>query len=194
MFTGIITETAAVKGARTTKDGLRLTFAKPPAWQDLTLGESVATDGACLTVEAIRDDEYDCVLVPETLSKTTFGGTVPKAVNLERALAAGDRLGGHFVQGHVDGVGTVEQVDVADGHDLVISFDAQNQQLVIAKGSITINGVSLTIADVTGHSLRVALVPHTLRHTTLKTLRIADRVNLEFDMIGKYVANIMKER
>ena len=193
MFTGIITETSSIKRTHATKKGLRITFAIPLAWQDLVVGESIATDGVCLTVEDIGDNEYDCVLVPETLCKTTFGVTVPKTVNLERALTAGNRFGGHFVQGHVDGIGTVEKIDAADGLSLVISFDAQNQKLVIVKGSIAINGVSLTIADVTGSSLRVALVPHTMQHTTFNTLQIADPVNLEFDMIGKYVANILKE-
>jgi riboflavin synthase len=194
MFTGIITETTTVKRTKSSDDGLLVTFAMPMGWQDLKLGESINTDGACLTVAAIRDDEYDCMLVPETLSKTTFGISVPKTVNLERALAAGDRFGGHFVQGHVDGVGKVTNIDESDGYMLTIDFDKQYQSQVISKGSITINGVSLTVTDISDGSLSVALIPHTLQTTTHQTLKVGDPVNLEFDVLGKYVANLIKER
>ncbi len=188
MFTGIITNITEVLGQQKTAAGLKLVFKKPADWKDLRLGESVATDGVCLTVAKIENENYECELVPETLSKTTFGVSVPKKVNLERSLAAGERFGGHFVQGHVDGVGTIESVDEKNGYELEISFDPASKNLLIPKGSIAINGVSLTLAGLNDSSFRVALVPHTLENTTLGALKQGDKVNLEFDMIGKYIA------
>lgn len=187
MFTGIISNITEILDQQKTSDGLRLVFQKPADWNDLKLGESVATDGACLTVSKIENENYECELVPETLDKTTFGVSVPKQVNLERSLAAGERFGGHFVQGHVDGLGTVEAVDEKTGYELEISFEPADKNLIIPKGSITINGVSLTIASLDDSSFRVALVPHTLKNTTLGALKPGDKVNLEFDMIGKYI-------
>lgn len=194
MFTGIITATTEITSHTKVNGGLALTFKKPAGWDDLVLGESIATNGACLTVAEIRADEYDCLLVPETLSKTSFGQTVPTSVNLERSLSAKDRFGGHFVQGHVDGMGTVAKIDTADGYRLDIEFGQDNQELVIYKGSITIDGVALTVTQVKDNLLSVALVPHTLESTTLRSLKVGDTVNLEFDMIGKYVAKIMENR
>ncbi len=187
MFTGIITNVTEVVMQQKTAGGLRLTFKKPDGWKDLQLGESIATDGVCLTVAKIEPKYYECELVPETLSKTTFGIKVPERVNLERALAAGERFGGHFVQGHVDGVGTVELIDELGGYELEISCDPKSKNLIIPKGSITVNGVALTIASPKNSTFRVALVPHTLEHTTLSSLKAGDKVNLEFDMIGKYI-------
>ncbi len=192
MFTGIITDVAKITGSRETVDGLKLTFQKPKQWNDLRLGESVNTNGVCLTVAATRKDEYDCLLMPETLSKTSFGQKLPDTVNLERSLTLKDRFGGHFVQGHVDETGRVAKVEDADGYRLGIDFGSQNQPLVIYKGSITINGVSLTVAAVDDGVLEVALIPHTLQNTTLHGLRQGDLVNLEFDVLGKYVINSMK--
>ncbi len=194
MFTGIITDTAKITSHKQSKDGLRLTFQKPIGWDDLALGESIATDGVCLTVAEIRTNEYGCQLVPETLSKTSFGTMIPESVNLERSLSVKDRFGGHFVQGHVDGVGKVIKIDNADEYRLHISCNADKQDLVIYKGSITVNGVSLTIAELKGNTFSVALVPHTLKSTTLGLVKVGDEVNLEFDMIGKYIAKIMESR
>jgi riboflavin synthase len=191
MFTGIITDVARVLDQKTEKGGLTLTFQKPKSWTDLRLGESVATSGVCLTVTDIRPDSYDCHLMAETLKISAFGSGIPKAVNLERSLSARDRFGGHFVQGHVDGVGTVTKIDQTDGYYITIEFPVEAADLVIYKGSITINGVSLTVTDVKHNKLSVALIPHTLEHTTLDSLKEGDTVNLEFDMIGKYVARIM---
>lgn len=194
MFTGIITQTTSIKTFRKTKDGRLVTFYRPADWSDLQAGESVATNGACLTVAALRGREYDCLLTPETMAKTTFGDWLPQEVNLERSLAAHDRFGGHFVQGHVDGTGKVTAVDQTDGYRLTIRFDAHNRSLVVYKGSIAVDGVSLTIGEVKGNNFQVALVPHTLKNTTLGTLKAGDHVNLEFDVLGKYVANNMKAK
>ncbi|OGL30899.1 riboflavin synthase subunit alpha [Candidatus Saccharibacteria bacterium RIFCSPHIGHO2_12_FULL_41_12] len=194
MFTGIITDTATVKSHKL-KDGiLTMTFQKPKDWKDLGLGESVATDGACLTVSATGNDEYDCDLMAETLSKTSFGANIPRRVNLERALQLSDRLSGHFVQGHVDGIGIVVKINQGTDHKISIEFPAEFADLVIYKGSIAINGVSLTVCDVRQNILTVALIPHTLERTTIGSLKIGDAVNLEFDMIGKYISKIIEKR
>lgn len=194
MFTGIITRTTEVVSSKLGDRGLTLTFKKPKGWDDLEEGESVCTDGVCLTVAAIRDDEYDCFLMPETLMKTSFGDKVPKFVSLERAMSAKGKFSGHFVQGHVDGVGRVSKIDKSDGWRLSIDFAKEHKNLVILKGSIAINGVSLTVAELHGHTFGVAIIPHTLKHTTLSDLEMGDEVNLEFDMIGKYIVRIMEAK
>lgn len=195
MFTGIITNTSLVKTHQKRGKILTVTFARPESWVDLALGESIASDGVCLTVSAIRDGEYDCDLVAETLTKTTFGKQLPAAVNLERAMTTGDRFGGHFVQGHVDGMGKISQIDKSDGYQISVEFDPKYRELIMYKGSITVNGVSLTVANIKkANNLTIALVPHTLQNTTLDQLKVGDYVNLEFDMIGKQIANIMEIR
>jgi riboflavin synthase len=194
VFTGIISHIANVLNHVPADGGLVLTFERPRDWSDLVLGESIATEGVCLTVSALRDGEYDCFLMGETLSKTTFGGHVPERVNLERAMSSGERFGGHIVQGHVDGIGEVTGIDTAEGYVMKVKFGRGKAGLVMYKGSICINGVSLTVARVQGDELAVALIPHTLEYTTLSRLRAGDRVNLEFDVIGKYIANIMEAR
>lgn len=194
MFTGIVTNTASVKESKPVKDGLLVTFLRPKDWTDLKLGDSISTNGVCLTISALRPKEYDCLLMPETLKKSSFGRRVPKLVNLERSLKAGDRLDGHFVQGHVDGVGSVIKIDKTDGWRLFIDYPAGQRDLVVPKGSITVDGVALTIVDIKGSNFSVALIPHTLKTTTLKNLRVGDEVNLEFDVLGKYVVNILKGR
>jgi riboflavin synthase len=193
MFTGIITDTTAVIRQRKAAEGLYVTFARPAAWQDLVLGESIATDGVCLTLSKLTVREYECCLVPETLQVTSFGRRVPDRVNVERAMQLSDRLSGHLVQGHIDATGQVAAIDQAEGYRLSVKFDPSARKLLVLKGSITLNGVSLTIAALSRDSFTVALVPYTLEHTTLQTLAAGDTVNLEFDMIGKYVANLIEK-
>lgn len=194
MFTGLITATTPITRTLTTADGVVISFKKPSGWDDIEIGESIATNGACLTVSAMRADEYDCFLMPETLEKTALTANMPEAVNLERSLSVNDRFGGHFVQGHVDGTGEVTKIETTDGWRVHITFLAEHRELVIPKGSITINGVSLTVAEIVQNSLIVALIPHTLEATTLSSLKIGDKVNLEFDTIGKYIVNIINSR
>ena len=192
MFTGIISETARVLRHKKTEDGMLMTFEKPDSWSDLVLGESIATDGVCLTIAAIREHEYDCFLVPETLEKSSFGIQILGSVNLERALQLSSRIDGHIVQGHVDGVGTVTAIEVKDGLRMTIQFDPEFRKYVIEKGSITVNGVALTISNISEDTFEVAIIPFTLEHTTLRQLKEHDYVNLEFDLIGKYVLNGLK--
>jgi riboflavin synthase len=187
MFTGIITNTTKVLSQKSNKDGLLLEFARPGDWDDLELGESIATDGVCLTVASKTDKSYTCHLIPETLRVSTFGTKVPESVNLERSLKLGDRLSGHMVQGHVDAVSKVAKIDKSDGYQLYIETNKDWQKLVVHKGAITVNGVSLTVASKDSKSFSVALVPYTLGHTTLGSLSDGDLVNLEFDIVGKYI-------
>jgi riboflavin synthase len=194
MFTGIVTKTTEIKRHRLTDDGVVVTFQRPPEWSDLEVGESIATNGVCLTIAELREAEYDCLIMPETMFASAFREQEwPKVVNLERSLTAKGRFGGHFVQGHVDGVGIVKVIDEAKGYDLYIDFPPEKRPLLIHKGSVAVNGVSLTVAEVEGHTLRVSLIPHTLEHTTLSELRAGDQVNLEFDMLGKYIANMIQK-
>jgi riboflavin synthase len=189
MFTGIISDTTNIRLSKTDESGMTLTFDTPATWNDLKEGESIATNGVCLTVAAIRQKEYDCVVIPETIARTSFGKKLPKKVNLERALRLNDRLDGHLVQGHVDGVGYISTIEQSDGKRLTITFDPKNRKLVVRKGSITVDGVALTVTLISKDTFEVALIPFTLKNTTLSTLEVGDAVNLEFDIIGKYVLN-----
>ena len=143
----------------------------------------------CLTVVDFDDDSFIVELMPETIEKTIFGNHIPKIVNVERAMLATDRFEGHIVQGHVDTTGEVEAVRESDGsHMLAIMYDSKHSGLVVSKGSVTIDGVSLTVVDADSEKLSVALIPHTLKGTTLGELKEGDMVNLEFDIIGKYLS------
>ncbi|MBI2592197.1 riboflavin synthase [Candidatus Saccharibacteria bacterium] len=186
MFTGIITHTSEVESTKKVPGGLRITLRRPSQWTDLSLGESISINGTCLTVDYLNNDSFGCTLVSETLKKTIFGNQKLQKVHLERAMKAGERFGGHFVQGHIDCVGKVVSSEKA-GAEVAIDFPAQFKKYVIDKGSIAINGVSLTIVEVHRNQLTVALIPYTLQHTNLGSLKVGDKVNLEFDMLGKYV-------
>ena len=188
MFTGIVTAIGTIDKAEQRGGALRLWIAAP--YVDLTLGESVAVDGACLTVEEIDQARFAVQVVATSLGRTTFGElAVGRRVNLERALAVGERLGGHLVSGHVDGVAEVTRVEqVADGTLIELSLPAEVAEVTIPLGSLTVNGVSLTVnALPSPASAEVSLIPHTLAVTTLGALRVGDQVHVEGDMIGKYV-------
>lgn len=193
MFTGIITATTPVIESSQTDDGLEMVFKTPAGWDDIVIGESIATNGICLTVTEKTKDSYTVFLMPETLELTSFNKQLPSVVNLERALQIGERLSGHIVQGHVDCVGQVRKITTDDGYRIYINFPEKFRKLVITKGSITIDGVSLTVASVSGNTFSVAIIPHTLAETTLGKLKVNDLVNLEFDIIGKYAINSLKD-
>ncbi len=188
MFTGIIETIGTVTAVD--RSGSNINFRVKSAFtQELKIDQSVAHNGVCLTVVEISGDEYTVTAVDETLQKTNLGDWRPGSlVNLERALLAGARLDGHFVQGHVDTTGTCEEVTVLDGSHLYrFRFPKQFAGLVIEKGSICINGVSLTLFNITDTEFSVTIIPYTYEHTSFKTLRAGDRVNLEFDILGKYL-------
>jgi riboflavin synthase len=193
MFTGIVSAVGTVRETRRTEAGLELVFDCP--YEGLVPGESVAVDGACLTVERVVPDGFVAHVIRTTIERTRFGEfTAGQRVNLERALRAGDRLGGHLVQGHVDGVGTVERVATHDDARLIdLRVPAEVARVTVPLGSITVDGVSLTVNDVpVPGTIQISLIPFTLQHTTLGLRAPGDRVHLEADTIGKYVRGLLQ--
>ena len=186
MFTGLIREVGRVVSFA---DG-RLTIASA---QEAELGDSIAIDGVCLTVVAHEQGTLAFQAVPETLGRTSLGTLeAGSRVNLEPALRAGDALGGHYVQGHVDGVGTVRSVrEEGEGKRMAFGAPAELLRYVVEKGSIAVQGTSLTVAAVDGAGFEVALIPHTLEATTLGSLASGDPVNLEVDVLAKYVERLL---
>ena len=187
MFTGIVTAIGAVRRAEPRDGGLDLSISAP--WTDLEPGESIAVDGACLTVAAVEPGGFTAHVVRTTLDRTKFGAPGTGRVNLERALRAGDRLGGHLVQGHVDGVGSVERVSERDDARLLdLRVPEAVASVSIPLGSVTVDGVSLTVNAIPAPgTIQVSLIPFTLQHTTLGERRAGDPVHLEGDTIGKYL-------
>ncbi len=193
MFTGLIREVGTVVSLDGGSDGVRLTVEAPATAAGAELGDSIAIDGVCLTVVAAGKAELSFDAVPETLDRTTLGTLDHGSrVNLEPALRAGEALGGHYVQGHVDGVGSVRSVE-PEGDGKRIWFDAPAELLryVVEKGSIAVQGTSLTVAAVDDGGFAVALIPHTLAATTLGVLEPEDPVNLEADVLAKYVERLL---
>ena len=183
MFTGLIEELGSLDG----RDGARFRFASAVVADDARLGDSIAVNGCCLTVVELGPGLWSADVVDETLTRTTLGDLRPgDTVNLERPVRVTDRLGGHIVQGHVDGVGEV----VSPVPDLVVATPAI--RYLVEKGSVAVDGVSLTVVDVTDHHFRVAVIPHTAEVTTLGRLHAGDRVNLEFDILAKYVERLLQ--
>lgn len=191
MFTGLITHVGELTRVAQNPAGRELTVAVP--WTDLTIGESVAIDGVCLTVTDLAEGAFTAAAVAPTVKVTTVGGwRTGRLVNLERALRASDRLGGHIVQGHVDGVGEVASVRHQDDAVLLeVALWVGAETLCVPKGSIAIDGVSLTVFGISGGTVTVSLIDHTRRHTTLGERRAGERVNVEFDVIGKYVRQLV---
>ncbi len=195
MFTGLVSAVGTVKSARAADGGRTLVISAP--WRGLTLGESIAVDGACLTVTRRLKGSFTVHVVATSLERTTFGNyRAGRRVNLERALRAGDRLGGHLVQGHVDGVGRIRRIArQADALLLDIAVPPVVAEASVPLGSVTVDGVSLTVnALKTPNVVQVSLIPFTLLHTTLGDRRVGDRVHLEGDTIGKYVAACLARR
>jgi riboflavin synthase len=188
MFTGLIETVGHVSGLVSVPSGFRMRVRTPLA-SELALGESVAVNGVCLTVTAVEGDELQADIGPETARVTTLGSLKPQQpVNLERSLRAGDRFGGHFVQGHVDSVGTIENVRRdGDAHWLTISFPGALGPVLIPKGSVAVDGISLTVAALRERQFDVMIIPFTWSHTNLSSVSVRDQVNLECDMLGKYV-------
>lgn len=188
MFTGIIESLGDVKELY--ESGTNKTFwIESPLSHSFTIDQSVAHDGVCLTVEEVRENRHRVTAVLETLEKSALQQwAIGKSVNLEQSLLPSKRLDGHFVQGHVDTTGTCEKIKDRNGsHEFTFGFPKKFAPLVIEKGSISLNGISLTIFDVKKNSFKVAIIPYTFEHTNLRSLREGDSVNLEFDMIGKYI-------
>jgi len=189
MFTGLVEEVGTVAAVAPGSGGARVRIRADRVLRGLAIGDSIAVDGACLTAVALHDDGFELDVVAETLRRTVLGSRVSgDRVNLERALRAGDRLGGHLVQGHVDGTAIIATVaDEAQGRRLTFTTAPELLRYVVAKGSVAIDGVSLTVAARDDTGFEVALIPHTLGETTLGAAREGQVVNLEVDLVAKYV-------
>jgi len=195
MFTGLVEETGRV----VTLSGGRLGVAAERALEGTRVGDSIAVNGCCLTVTEIAGGLLAFDLLEETLARTSLGALRPGSlVNLERALAVGERLGGHFVQGHVDTAAEILRLETepAGGGDtrLTIALPGEFARYVVFKGSIAVDGISLTVAEVTPEAFTLCIIPHTLAHTHLHRARAGDRVNLEFDLLAKYVEGLLRAR
>ena len=193
MFTGIIEEIGKIVRIEREQANLHL-YVKSSFTNELKIDQSVAHNGVCLTVVAIDGDVYQVTAIAETLAKTHLGSLqVGDTVNLERGMLLNTRLDGHIVQGHIDQTGTCTAIQEEAGSTrFTFQYDPSTGNVVIEKGSITVNGVSLTVIDATRDSFSVAVIPYTLAHTNLQHLQIGSIVNLEFDVIGKYVSRLMQ--
>ncbi|WP_350293308.1 riboflavin synthase [uncultured Croceitalea sp.] len=193
MFTGIIETLGEVKHLKKEGENLHITIASGLS-PELKIDQSVAHNGVCLTVVALENDEYTVTAIQETLDKTSLGElNVGDKVNLERAMVLGARLDGHIVQGHVDQTATCQNVEEKDGSWIfTFTYDASLNNVTIEKGSITIDGTSLTVVDSKKDTFSVAIIPYTYENTRFNTYKKGTTVNLEFDVIGKYVAKLME--
>lgn len=191
MFTGIIETIGIVKNITKDKENLHITIFSNIT-NELKIDQSVAHNGVCLTVVGLKDDQYTVTAIKETIDKTTVGNLqIGSQVNLERAMKLGARLDGHLVQGHVDGVGICKNIESQAGSTVfTFSYNFDGSNITIEKGSITINGVSLTVINSKKDEFSVAIIPYTLAHTNFKDFEIGTKINLEFDVIGKYVARL----
>jgi len=192
MFTGIIEEMGVAKEAARTLKGCGVTILAKAVLDGLKVGDSMTVNGVCLTVVGCDGHEMKADISPETLKVTTLGTLkAGDPVNLERAMRLGDRLGGHLVTGHVDGVGAIRsRVQEADALQIVIEAPGDILRYCVPKGSVTVDGISLTVNDVTDRGFRVTIIPHTAKATTLGIKQVGDAVNLETDLIGRYVERL----
>ena len=200
MFTGLIEEVGTITAVDATEAGSRITVAAQTVLADAKLGDSIAIDGACTTVVAMAGtgpDSFAIEASPETLSKTNFSAFKPgRRVNLERPLTPESRIGGHYVTGHVDGLAKVVSV-TPEGNSIIYVFEVETPELAelfVSKGSVTVLGISLTVNVVEGKRFSVAIIPHTLAHTNLGDYEVGDSVNIETDLLGKYVRRLLFER
>ncbi|MBC8124663.1 MAG: riboflavin synthase [Candidatus Kapabacteria bacterium] len=196
MFTGLIEEKGTVISVNKGVDGSRLTIRAKLVMEELAVDHSISVNGVCLTVVEHTSDSFTCDVVAETLRKTTTGLLEEGAdVNLERAVRMSDRLGGHLVQGHIDTTGIVQDITKQNtGWEMWISFPQEFRKWLIPVGSVCVNGISLTVAELQDSAFKIAIIPHTLAVTTLSELRTGNLVNLEFDVLAKYVENITTYR
>ena len=196
MFTGIVEEMGAITVLKKTLAGTKLTILASTVMSDLKIGDSVSVNGICLTVVSRSERDFSVEASPETLSVTTLSSfSVGLPVNLERAMKLNERIGGHLVAGHVDGVGVIRSRH-QDANAIILTIEAPPNILkyCVAKGSITVDGISLTINELSDNGFSLAIIPHTAKVTTLGLKQVKDIVNLESDLIGKYVERLLQER
>ncbi len=196
MFTGLIEEVGEVVGIDSTDSGTQLCVVAPRFAEKICVGESISVNGCCLTVVASNTPQITFDLLQETMDRTNLKGLRPTdLVNLERALPANGPLGGHFVQGHIDCVARIVAWEkIEDDHRLEVELPPDFARYVVSKGSIAVNGISLTVAEVSDRSFAVWIIPHTRSRTNLSRVQIQDLVNLEFDLIAKYVERLLNHR
>ena len=194
MFTGIIEEVGTVVELRQDASNLHISV-KCNFVNELKVDQSLAHNGVCLTVVSIKEDFYTVTAINETMEKSNLSKLkIGSLVNLERAMKLGDRLDGHLVQGHVDQTAICTDIESRDGSWIfTFSYDPKQDNITIEKGSITVNGVSLTVINSNQKSFGVAIIPFTYEHTNFHTLQVNDQVNIEFDVIGKYVSKLLRE-
>ncbi len=191
MFTGIIESLAKVKDIKKDKGNLQITFMSSIA-KELKVDQSVCHNGACLTVVQIDGDQYSTDAIAETIARTNLGDLkIGDNVNLERSMPVNSRFDGHIVQGHVDEVGICKNINEIEG-SWIFEFEHSGQNITVEKGSITVNGVSLTIVEAKENIVSVAIIPYTFNNTNFRELEVGSKVNLEFDILGKYIAKLIK--
>lgn len=192
MFTGLIQDTGTIQTITNNREGREFVI-RTNLITEIKIDDSIATNGVCLTATKISGDTYTCQAIPMTLEKTNLGKLQEgDKVNLELSLRAQDRLGGHMVQGHVNGVGQIIDIkDMGKTWEFRVSFPSELRKYMISEGSIAIDGISLTIARLSDSELTLAIIPHTLEKTTLGSKKIGDSVNVEVDMVAKYIENFL---
>lgn len=196
MFTGLVEEKGILKEKIPTGDGFQFEFEAEKVLDDLTIGSSIAVNGCCLTVVKRTEKTFSVDTIEETLNKTNLGVLKQgEKVNLERPLKADARLGGHFVLGHIDTTGRIEEIkELSNSHWMTISFPERFKQYLIYVGSVAIDGVSMTVAELKDNKFSVGIIPHTWKETIFSDKKVGDTVNLEFDVLGKYVERIMNNK
>lgn len=196
MFTGIIEEVGKIEKIEKTEGGITATISCSAILKDKSIGQSIAINGACLTITKLHDQSFECDIINETLDKTNLGALKEgDRVNMEGALKANQALDGHIVQGHVDTFGTTKNIIKSEKETRIeIEFPKEISHLLAFKGSITINGISLTVAKLNEKSFEVAIIPHTIERTNLGDLKLGEKVNLEIDVIARYIERMLESR
>lgn len=196
MFTGLVEETGQIRSVRQSGRSLHLAVGAEATMAGMRIGDSIAVNGVCLTVVQLGSDSFTTDVMPETFEKTNLRGLpIGAAVNLERTMAVGDRFGGHIMQGHVDGMGTIRSIQEDEiAWWVTVAAPPEILRYIVPKGSIAIDGISLTVADLTAGGFRVSLIPHTRSVTNMKDRRAGDSVNLEVDILAKYVERMINAR
>jgi riboflavin synthase len=194
MFTGLIQEVGTIVSITSNQEGKEFIIKAPELIKEIQIDDSVATNGVCLTATKISGDNFKVQAIHVTLEKTSLGKLrLNDKVNLELSLRPHDRLGGHFVQGHVNTIGMIKNIKtMGDNWEIEVSFPSDLRKYMISEGSVALDGISLTIAKLSHESLTVAIIPHTLEKTTLGLKKIGDQLNIEVDMIAKYIENFLR--
>lgn len=194
MFTGLIQEVGTIQSITTNTEGKEFVIKAPGLIKEIQIDDSVATNGVCLTATQIKGDTFKVQAIHMTLEKTSIGNLKTNdKVNLELSLRPHDRLGGHFVQGHVNTKGKIKQIKtIGENWEIEVGFPSEYRKYMISEGSVALDGISLTIARLGASSLTVAIIPHTLEKTTLGSKKVGDELNIEVDMMAKYIENFLR--